>query len=50
MTTLNTKIEYCPICGKQKIYIAFKPDIKLNDGFDIEVVKLQCIVCDKPKS
>ncbi len=42
MTTISSdiKIEYCT-CGRQLIYIAFKPNTK---------IKLQCVVCDKPKS
>lgn len=36
----DIKVEYCE-CGRQKLYIAFKPDSE---------IKLQCIVCDKPKS
>ena len=40
ITTSDIKIEYCK-CGRQKIYIAFKPETE---------IKLQCIVCDKPKS
>ena len=41
MTTSNIKIQYCPKCGRTKIYIAFKPETE---------PRLQCVVCDKPKS
>ncbi len=40
ITTSDIKIEYCK-CERVKVYIAFRPDSE---------IKLQCIVCDKPKS
>lgn len=40
MTVINTQTEYCSKCNRLKFYIAFKPSSK---------IKLQCIVCDKPK-